>query len=405
LTEAVAIPKTALGVSAYRRYFSASLFSTFGLWMLRFLVGWEAWSLTESAFWVGVISSAMLVPTFILSPLFGVVADRIKLRLGLFSTTAFMAVIGFVLSAFWGLGWLTIHNLALIALAKGVVMAAHHPLRFAMMPHLIPKSLLPSGIGISSIVFNTSRVIAPAVAAGILTLSSTGFVLFLSGVLFSIGALRLLSVPEAQAQGSQQRTVWLNLKEGFWYAAQTPGIRLLLYLAVLNGLLGRAVIEILPAVSGQLLSGNVQTLALLTALAGLGSIAAGLIIMRQDGRKPAFVNLVIAAIASTGLLMYLLLLPTSLILVAAVVIFLALAMTLAGAGCQTLVQIWVQDDMRGRVMSFWAVISMGFPAIGAFVMGGLADLIGFPFTLGAAGTLVLISVILIARDRHRIGAA
>lgn len=370
--------------------------------MLRFLMGWEAWYLTESAFWVGVVSSAMLVPAFVLSPLFGVMADHARLRRGLFSTTSGMTAICIVLSVMWWLERLDIQYLTLIALAKGVVMAAHHPLRFALLPHLIPKTLLPSGIGISSIVFNTSRVLAPALAAGILVISSTGMVLNIAAVLFALGAYRLLGVPEHQGSSTQQQTIWRHLIEGFRYAAHTQSIRLLLYLTVLNGLLGRAVIEILPAVSGQLLAGNAQTLALLTALAGIGSIGAGVVIARQNGHRASFVNLVMMAIAATGALMYLLLLPTNVWLVAVVVLLLSLVMTIAGAGCQTLVQLRVKDHLRGRVMSFWATISMGFPAIGAFIMGASADLIGFPLTLGIAGTLVLGSVLLIAQQRQAI---
>lgn len=365
-------------------------------------MGWEAWYLTESAFWVGVVSSAMLVPAFVLSPLFGVMADRARLRRSLFSTTSGMAVICIVLSVMWWLERLDIQYLTLIALAKGVIMAAHHPLRFALLPHLIPKTLLPSGIGISSIVFNTSRVLAPALAAGILVISSTGMVLNIAAVLFALGAYRLLGVPEHQGSSTQQQTIWRHLIEGFRYAAHTQSIRLLLYLTVLNGLLGRAVIEILPAVSGQLLAGNAQTLALLTALAGIGSIGAGVVIARQNGHRASFVNLVMMAIAATGALMYLLLLPTNVWLVAVVVLLLSLVMTIAGAGCQTLVQLRVKDHLRGRVMSFWATISMGFPAIGAFIMGASADLIGFPLTLGIAGTLVLGSVLLIAQQRQAI---
>lgn len=370
--------------------------------MLRFLMGWEAWYLTESAFWVGVVSSAMLVPAFVLSPLFGVMADRARLRRGLFSTTSGMTAICIVLSVMWWFERLDIQYLTLIALAKGVIMAAHHPLRFALLPHLIPKTLLPSGIGISSIVFNTSRVLAPALAAGILVISSTGMVLNIAAVLFALGAYRLLGVPEHQGSSTQQQTIWRHLIEGFRYAAHTQSIRLLLYLTVLNGLLGRAVIEILPAVSGQLLAGNAQTLALLTALAGIGSIGAGVVIARQNGHRASFVNLVMMAIAATGALMYLLLLPTNVWLVAVVVLLLSLVMTIAGAGCQTLVQLRVKDHLRGRVMSFWATISMGFPAIGAFIMGASADLIGFPLTLGIAGTLVLGSVLLIAQQRQAI---
>jgi len=395
-----ALPKSALLVPHYRRYFVASIFITFGLWTIRFLIGWEAWSLTESAFWVGVVSGIMLVPTFILSPPFGVLADRIKLRLGLLITTTLLAIIGFAIALSWWMQWLTIEVLTGLALAKGIVMAAHHPLRFAMLPHLVPKRLLPSGVGTSSILFNVSRIVAPALAALLLTLSSSGMVFALSALMFAAGTLSLTRLPDGQGTGNRDARLLNNLREGFYYAIKTPTIRLLLLLAALNGFLGRALVELLPAVSGQLLNGTAQTLAFLTALAGLGSILAGVIIARQRDKQQRFVNIILGSLATTGLLMYALLLPTSLTLVAIVITLLALTMTLVSAGCQAMTQVSVSDAFRGRVMSFWAVIAMGVPAIGAFVLGGMAELMGFPVALSILGTLVLAAVIAVKRKRH-----
>lgn len=394
------LPKSALSVPHYRRYFVASIFITFGLWTIRFLIGWEAWSLTQSAFWVGVVSGIMLVPTFILSPPFGVLADRIRLRVGLLITTTILAVIGLAIALSWWLNWLSIEVLTAMALAKGIVMAAHHPLRFAMLPHLVPKPLLPSGVGTSSILFNVSRIVAPALAALLLTLSSSGMVFALSGLMFAAGAVSLTWLPEGQGTGNRDARILNNLREGFFYAIQTPTIRLLLFLAALNGMLGRALVEILPALSGQLLNGNANTLAILTALAGVGSIMAGVIIARQRDKQQRFVNLILGSLACTGLLMYALLLPTSLLLVATVMTLLALTMTLVSAGCQAMTQVSVSDDFRGRVMSFWAVIAMGVPAIGAFVLGTMAELIGFPIALSLLGTLVLVAVLAVKGQRH-----
>lgn len=395
-----ALPKSALSVPHYRRYFLASIFITFGLWTIRFLIGWEAWSLTESAFWVGVVSGIMLVPTFVLSPPFGVLADRMKLRLGLLITTSMLAIIGIAIALSWWLNWLSIEVLTCFALAKGLVMAAHHPLRFAMLPHLVPKPLLPSGVGTSSILFNVSRIVAPALAAALLMLSSSGVVFALSGFMFATGSIFLTRLPDGQGTGNRDTHLLNNLREGFFYAIKTPTIRLLLFVAALNGFLGRALVELLPAVSGQLLNGTANTLAILTALAGLGSVLAGVIIARQRDKQQRFVNIILGSLATTGLLMYALLLPTSLTLVAIVITLLALTMTLVSAGCQAMTQVSVSDDFRGRVMSFWAVIAMGVPAIGAFILGAMAELMGFPIALSLLGTLVLIAVVAVKSKRH-----
>ena len=78
--------RSAWGELQYRRFFPASCFATLGSWLIRFLFGWSAWELTHSAFWVGMVAGAMLLPTFLFSPLFGIVSDRINPRNGLVVT-------------------------------------------------------------------------------------------------------------------------------------------------------------------------------------------------------------------------------------------------------------------------------------------------------------------------------
>ena len=393
--------RSALSIPAFRRYFLASCFSTFGLWILRFLLGWTAWELTESAFWVGVVSATMLVPTFVLSPVFGVVADRIRLRPGLQSTTFGLALVGATAAGAWFAGWLNIHWLLALALAKGMVMAAHHPMRLSMMPQLVTRPLLPSGIGLSAIIFNISRILGPAVAAGLLTLTTTGLVFALSGLLFVFGAAFLLRIPNVPVIGEATDASLLgDLWQGLTFALSSPAIRLILLLAALNGLLGRSLIELLPAFSGQVLGGDANTLAMLTALAGVGSILGGLFISRQRGTEARLINLVLLALLGTSLLLYPLLLWQSLPLVAPLILLLSITMTIAGTGCQAMTQLTVDEQYRGRVLSLWTVITMGMPAVGAFGLGALADWFGFPLVLAIAASMVIGALFWLTPGRH-----
>ncbi|MCH8552433.1 MAG: MFS transporter [Natronospirillum sp.] len=393
--------RSALSIPAFRRYFLASCFSTFGLWIMRFLLGWTAWVLTESAFWVGVVSATMLIPTFVLSPVFGVVADRIRLRQGLLSTTMCLSLLAALTAGTWFAGRLDIYWLLGLALAKGMVMAAHHPMRLSMMPRLVTRALLPSGIGLSAIIFNLSRILGPAVAAGLLTLTTTGMVFALSALLFIFGAVFLLRIPDVPVIGEKTEASLLSdLWQGLTFALSTPAIRLILLLAALNGLLGRSLIELLPALSGQLLGGDANTLAMLTALAGVGSILGGLFISRQRGAEARLINLVLLALLGTSLLLYPLLLWQSLPLVATVILLLSVTMTIAGTGCQAMTQLAVEEQYRGRVLSLWTVITMGMPALGAFGLGGLADLFGFPVVLAVTATLVIAGLLWLAPGRQ-----
>ena len=90
------IRRSALKEPEFKRYFPASWFSSLGSWMLRFLLGWSAWDLTESATWVGIVAALMLAPAFVLSPFFGILSDRVNPRHGLILSMVVHGVIGLV---------------------------------------------------------------------------------------------------------------------------------------------------------------------------------------------------------------------------------------------------------------------------------------------------------------------
>ncbi len=399
------LPASALKVPAFQRYFLVSCFSTFGLWILRFLIGWSAWSLTESALWVGMVSAAMLIPTFVLSPLFGVLADRINLRHGLSVTTLGQGLVGIAGAVLTYNGWLNSLWLLVLAAFLGMVAAAHHPMRLAMMPRLIAKALLPSGIGWSAMIFNSSRIVGPAIAAWLLTVGSLSVVFLVSGLLFITGVVLLQRVPSAPPEAEAgAASVLSDLVSGFRFALGSVPIRIILALTMVNGLMGRTVIELLPAISGRLLNGDAQILALLTALAGVGAIVGGLIMTRQKGQTHRLVRVVLLSLLASALLLVTMVWLQTLTAVATVILLLSLSMTVTGTGCQALTQLSVSDQYRGRVLSFWTVIAIGVPAIGAFLVGAAADTLGFGPVLTGVGILGAGLVILLAPGRHSVSA-
>lgn len=389
--------RSAFSSPEFRRYYAASSCSTFGLWIMRFMLGWTAWSLTESAFWVGLVSTAMLIPTFLLSPIFGVVADRIKLRTGLMTTTLCQGLVGVAAGSTYWAGWLTIEWLLVLTFFKGMVTSAHQPMRLSMMPRLIDRSLLPSGIGLSAMMFNSSRIIGPAVGAGLLSLTSSGVVFWVSALLFFVAFALLFRLPPLWPQTvDEPKTMAQDLGAGFRFAVASPSIRLIFLLVVINGVHGRTLIELLPALSGQLLNGSANTLALLTALAGFGSILGGLIMSRQRGSERRLLRLVYLSLGLGAAA----LLPVhwfnQVVAISLMIFALSLCLTVVGTGCQALIQLTVEDEYRGRVLSLWTVLAMGVPAIGAFVMGALADGWGFaPVLVGFSLAVITVTLLLL----------
>jgi predicted MFS family arabinose efflux permease len=192
-----------------------------------------------------------------------------------------------------------------------------------------------------------------------------------------------------------------QLIAGFRHLLDRSDLRLLLALTALNGLLGRTIIELLPALSGQVLRGGSAELAVLVAMAGLGSVLGGLLVSRQAADLARLMALVCAAIMLAGLALFSLQWFAGLVGLALWVSMLSVVTTVAGTGSQTLIQLTASAEYRGRVMSVWTMLAMGAPALGAASLGAGVDGFGFSQVAvwtGSAG-IVLVASLYARRSR------
>jgi predicted MFS family arabinose efflux permease len=264
----------------------------------------------------------------------------------------------------------------------GCASAASSPFRLSLTPRLVGKELLPNAVGLGAIVFNTSRILAPALAASLLTITSPVSVLCLCIISFAISVYFnscLPSLPPApKKEGS---TGWLEFKSGLVFAWQSPYIQLMLFITLINSQVARALIELLPALSGTFTDGQPSDLAMLTACAGGGSILGGLFIARQKGEVLRMVRNIMLSMALTATAILPLLFTPNPIVLTTLVGAISLFMTIIGTGSQIAVQMIAEDAIRGRVMSLFITIAIAGPALGAFIMGSIAEFIGFKLML------------------------
>jgi len=373
------IHSSAFSQPMFRRYFPSTCFISLAVWMVRFLIGWTAWELTHSAFWVGIIAATMLLPTFLLSPIFAILTDRINPRNGLIITVLSQGAISLLAGIAHLLGMLNLPLLMVQAILLGIVTSAHQPVRLALVPRLVPRGALPSAIGYGAMLFNTSRIIGPAVAAWIIAVYSESIAFFVATCLCVFSIPFLLSIKGVLPLKQKRSNSFINeLKEGFVYAAAHPVIRLILFFTLINGILGRTIMELLPAFSGQLLLGTAETLAILSGVAGVGSIVGGLLLSRQSGDQQRLIKLVSYCLIFAATCLFVIQFLSGLYQFCVFIFVLSLMTTIAGAGAQALAQLTVDDAYRSRVLSFWTMMAMGVPAISAIGVGALAQEFGFP---------------------------
>ncbi|MDN3650604.1 MFS transporter [Reinekea marina] len=394
---------SALTVPEFRVYFMAAIFGTMAIWMTRFLYAWMVWEYTKSAFWVGVASAGLLLPSLIVTPIFGVISDRINLKKGIVSWQFAQGVITALTAIILKFQPPSLPLLMTIIVVFGIVASAGSPLRLTILPKLVGKNRLSSAVGYGAILFNSSRVIAPAFSAWLLSISSEMALLWVCTMAFALAAVINLRLPSfKQPENKPEALPWYQeFMVGVNISWQSPFIRILILLTFINSFTGRTLMELLPAFSGTLSSGSAADLATLIACAGIGSIIGGIFMSRQRNELARLKNILLLSLGFSLVFIIALLLTRSLAFISFCVGMISLLMTLFGTGSQIILQIQTDENTRGRVMSLWLTIAIAGPAMGAFLMGWVTEISNFTVTFMFMAALTLLCGVLLQGHKKK----
>ncbi|NKB20673.1 MAG: MFS transporter [Alphaproteobacteria bacterium] len=368
-------------------YASTNILSHFGSWIQRVAMGWLAWELEKSFYWLGVVAVAELAPSVVLAPFAGAFADRVNRLRGIQGTQSLAMVQAIILAGIAFSGDATIGWLVGLAFARGVIMSFNQPLRFSILPSLVDRKDLSSAIGINSLSFNLARVLGPAVAAFIVAQwdAGTAFAVNAASYFIFITALFFIRldnpyVPEPRPL----KNVPAEIVEGIRYCLQMPGIAPLFVLLSVVAMCGRAYAELLPGFADVVFSSGVDGLGWLHAAIGAGAVLGSIILARRS-TVVGLTRTVAWSVLVVGLGLIAFTLTANLWVGMLCVGIIGLGMTFVGVGEQQLLQNAVSGEVRGRVMSLYGMISRGGPAFGAFLMGAAADWIGLQIPVAAGG--------------------
>jgi MFS family permease len=393
--------RSALGSKNFRIYLYGNTISVIGLWIQRLAFGWHAWQLSESPLVVGLVAGAQLMPLLFLTPFIGVIVDRIKSRNAAVVVQIIMMLITTVLTTLTMMDVITIEMLLALALAHGIAFSANSPIRLSLIPDLVPPPLFPSAVAINSIVFNTCRFIGPGIAGVIVTLYGIGFAYLINAITYLpiIISLSIIKTITAAPGPPKEEKFIDQFLEGLRYTRDHPSIRLVIVVAGVSTFFSRGVIEIFPALVVLIFNGDSALLAALMASAGGGAIGASIIfsLLRSHHILPAMV--LIGAIG-VGISMFLFANVEQVAYGIAVTALLGFFATMVSIGSQSEMQIKVDNELRGRVMSLWTLVIIGGPAIGSIIAGALASNVGPTYTLLMfSGTSLLLTGLVAIRGR------
>ena len=365
-----------------------------GMWAQRIAVAWLAWELTKSATWLGLIAFADLFPTIVLTPIAGVIADRVDRRkLSLISqSAAFLQAV--ILTVLVFTDWIDIYSLFVLTLLLGIAMAYATAARLAMVPNLMEAQYVPSALASDAAIYNSARVVGPMIAAGLISMLGIGGAFLVNCLTYVVFLICLIKIRLIRNE-SQNRTGGMLAQtiEGIRYAAQHPGIGPMLIVLTALAVGVKPFLELLPGLADNVFGTGVNGFAQLAAAGGGGAVVCA-VWLALRGRVEGLTVITLSALV-VGPFGVVLMCISDLFWLGLIGSFIAgSSITLTGTGVQTLMQNSVDGGIRGRVLSLYGVLHRGAPALGALLMGIVGDIIGLQATLIGGALILSIPVLL-----------
>jgi MFS family permease len=379
----------------FRVFAAGQAISVLGSWMQQVALAWLVYRLTSSVFLLGLTGFLLQIPHLFIAPVAGHLIDRLPRVRTLILINACLGVLASILAAvtLWGLTRIEIY-LAL-ALLIGIANACEAPTRQSLIGTIVEdRALLPSAIGFNSVMFNSGRLIGPAMAGLLLRHFSEGVCFTLNAVSFVaiIGALiamRLKDTPRAAGPGADGADLVGTLRH-FW---ALPVAKYLMPTASTVALCALPLTQLMPSIAVGFFDGNAATVGMLLSASGAGALSSAVLLSMQSGHRLQLRAVQVAPfLAGGGLLLFAF--SRSLWLSIPLLTIVGGSVLATSVSTNTLLQQSVDDGWRGRVIGFYIMLFIGLAPLGNLLSGTLAATFGLAFALSLNGLLVLLAATL-----------
>ena len=387
----------------YRWFFLALCGNFAAMNIQMFIRGWLVFEITGSYEKLGWMTAAGGLVGLIAAPLGGVVADRVrqkKVILQVSGVANAMITLGIAILIYQGK--LVFEHLLISSVLQGLVMNAMMPARQAFTKDIVGLDRLTNAIALSTSGMNTARLLLPGLAGGLVAMLGGGdsnidpakWIYFLMAGLYlwSAALMTLIDVEDKADADIPTGSMTEELKSGFRYVLDTPVILMLLVCNFLMVFFSLTYFMILPGFAKDVLSAGPDRLGLLISISGVGSLLGSLYIASFGNRKRARLLLWGAGIMGISLLLFSLSTHywLSVFLLTIVGFGQAARMSLSNV----LIQSYVDDDYRGRVMSIY-MLEMALLSVSIYPISLLAEYYGPQWAVGlsAAGLIILVAIL------------
>ena len=385
---------SSLKVKHFRVYWLGMFVSLIGTSVQFVAQSWLVFELTNSAFLLGVVGFLSAIPIFALSVFGGVLADRLNKRNILIFTQVVFMLLAFLLAALTQFKLINPAQIMLIALFNGIIMAFDAPARQSIVVELVGKKHLFNAITLNSAAFNSSRIIGPAIAGVLISVIGMSGCFYLNGVSFLAVIAALFWIKLGKGIARNKNSAISDLKQGLVFIRSNRYILGLLSMVAAMSLFGISYIILIPVFVNNVLGAGVRALGVLMSSIGLGALAGSLILARLGDFRYKGRFLIWAAFLFSFLLIGFSLSRNYAWSIVSLIFLGSLSVPVT-AIINTLLQIKVPDEFRGRVMSLFMTTFAGIIPFGSLISGSLAQTWGVSTALLLSGLVCLVLFIVI----------
>jgi len=371
---------------------SGQAVSLIGTWLQVTAQSWVVWEISHSEASLGVVAMLGALPTLLLGPWAGVLADRLNRRLLLVLTQIGMMLLAFILAILVQLKLVQLWHVYILSTLLGIFTALDFPTQQAFLGDLAGMGEVRRAVNMNAMFLQVSRMVGPALAGWVIGTWGAATAFWINGssflaVIASLVAVRATQVHRAHNRNSPLGDLW----EGLIFLKSQPRIQDLLMLSICMTLLALSLMTMMPAYAVERLGGNASTLGLLLSASGGGALVSIVLIMpiAQNRKRVGFVM----SLALIWAGFWILGLSTARWLPLAMLCLFALSFSLpmVVAMSMGLIQVLAPLEMRARLLSLFTMVSFGLQPISALLIGGASERFGVAVVAGVNGALLVLA--------------
>ncbi len=392
------VPLRALRHRNFRLYVAGQGTGHIGLWLQLITTSWLVYQLSGSTVMLGLAAFAMQIPYLVVSPLAGVLIDRLDARRVLYMTNCASLGLAALMLGLVGSGVVQAWHLVACNLLIGINNSLDVPARQAMLVRLVDRKDLPNAIALNSGVMNSARFVGPMIGGAITALFGAAWSLAANCLLRMVVLAALAALRLADHVTAKVRTSWRrDLAAGLSYAFGFLPTRSALLLLAATSFTVQSFGTLLPWFARQRFMGDSDTLGMMFSAVSLGAVTAMVHLAMLPSLRGLLKGIGLSAVLAGASLTAFALLQN--LWIALPMLFLSgFGMMLTAAGTNTLLQTVASDELRGRVAALYVFTFFGIPPLGSLASGWLAAHWGGVATMALYGAAAVAAALVYCRS-------